>query len=80
MLPPVSPPIAAMAIPDATAAPLPLDEPPGSRLRSYGFLVVSFNEEVENQDAAQSGIVDFARMMAPASFSLRTSVASFSGV
>ena len=39
MLPPVSLPRAAMAIPPPTAAALPPLLPPGTQLRSKGFLV-----------------------------------------
>jgi hypothetical protein len=36
------------------AAPVPLLEPPGSRVRSYGLLVMPETDEQENQDVAKS--------------------------
>ena len=62
------------------AEPLPLDDPPGSRLMSCGFCVVPLTEDVENHDAAQSGIDDLPKMTAPACFNFVTSVASFIGM
>jgi hypothetical protein len=43
-------------------------------------LVVSERDEVENQDAAQSGIVVLPKMTAPASLNLMIKVASLLGV
>ena len=40
MLPPVSVPSETGAMPAATAAALPPDDPPGIRVRSHGFFVV----------------------------------------
>lgn len=80
MEPPVSPPMPTTARPAAMAAAVPLDEPPGSRVRSCGLAVVVESEEVENQEVAQSGMVDLARMSAPAALRRRTRVASAVGV
>lgn len=79
MLPPVSPPIAANAMSVATAVPLPLEEPPGSLVWSMGCLVVPLSDEVDNQPAAQSGMVDFPRITTPAALSFVTIVASLGG-
>jgi hypothetical protein len=53
MDPPVSVPIAQGAVPAATAAALPPDEPPGTRVRSHGFSTgpkpeFSFEEPMAN--------------------------------
>src|SRR4051794_22064028 len=64
----------------ATAAPVPALEPPGSWSSAYGFFVSLLTDEYENHDVAKSGSVVFARMIAPASRSLRTMTASRSGV
>ena len=51
--PPVSVPIAQGAVPAATAAALPPDEPPGTRVRSHGFWTgpkpeFSFDDPIAN--------------------------------
>src|SRR5690348_4941792 len=64
------------AIPAATAAADPPDEPPGTRSRAIGFragpnALCSVDEPIAN-----SSIFDFATTIAPASTSLRTAVAA----
>ena len=63
-----------------TEAAVPLLDPPGSLARSNGLRVSPLRDEVENHDVAKSGIVVFARMIAPAAFSLPIAVASTVGV
>jgi hypothetical protein len=77
--PPVSSPIPTSPKLAATPALVPALEPPDSRSRRYGFLVWSVIDEEENHPAAKSHIDVLARMIAPASLSFATIVASESG-
>src|ERR1700689_3362324 len=79
MPPPVSSPIPTSPKFAATPAAVPALEPPGSRPRQYGFLVWPVIDEEENHPAAKSHIAVLARMIAPASLSFATTVASESG-
>src|SRR3954447_5292523 len=63
----------------ATAAAVPALDPPGSCSSAYGFFVSLLTDENENHDVAKSGSVVLARMIAPASRSLRTMTASWAG-
>jgi len=74
--PPVSEPSAAIASPAATAAALPPDEPPGTRSRSHGLEVVRNAEFSVEEPIANSSRLRRPQQMAPASRSLRVTVAS----
>src|SRR3989442_1040582 len=77
MLPPVSDPNAYGAIPAATAAADPPDEPPGTRERSHGLRVGSNAEFSVDEPIANSSMFVFPSATAPASKSRRTTVASY---
>src|SRR5580704_7067721 len=64
--PPVSSPIPTKPRLAATAAAVPLLEPPHSRSVSYGFFVSPLRDEKPNHDVAKSGIDVLARINAPA--------------
>src|SRR4030095_6976899 len=64
----------------ATAAPEPPLDPPAIRLRSHGFRVVPYNGCTVGPPRAHSCRLVLPRIMAPASFSLVTTVASKSGI
>ena len=66
MDPPVSDPRAAGASPAATAAQDPPEEPPGARLTSQGFLVGPKQEVSVVLPMANSSILVFPRITAPA--------------
>src|SRR5512146_1953427 len=75
--PPVSEPSAIGTMPAATAAAEPPDEPPGTRSGASGFragpnALCSVEEPIAN-----SSMLDFATITAPASRSRRTAVASY---
>src|SRR5690606_25667606 len=74
--PPVSEPSAAGTIPAATAAAEPPDEPPGTRVRSYGLRVGPNAEFSVDDPIANSSRFVFPTTTAPASRSLRITVAS----
>jgi hypothetical protein len=74
--PPVSEPSATMVSPAATAAALPPDEPPGTRVRSQGLWVVLNAEFSVEEPIANSSMLHRPQSTAPASFSLRVTVAS----
>ena len=63
----------------AIDAPVPPLEPPGVRVRSYGFLVCPPTELTELPPRASSVMFALARISAPASRSLLTTNASCSG-
>ena len=73
MEPPVWDPRAAGHMPDATATEEPLLEPPGVCSRFHGL------REGEGSEVANSVVTALPRMTAPASLSLVTQVASYSG-
>ncbi len=80
----VSVPIESSAKPAATAAPEPLDEPPGDRLSAYGLRVrppypLQPDDEDEPRKLAHSLRLVLPRMMQPASRNRRTSGASYGG-
>ena len=77
MEPPVSVAVAPGHIRAAIAAALPPELPPGTRLRSQGFLTapkydVSFDEPIAN-----SSILVLPKLTAPASLNFLTTVASY---
>src|SRR3989344_1852406 len=74
--PPVSDPRAAIAICAATAAAEPPDEPPGTRLVSWGFFVGPKAEFSVEPPMANSSMLVRPKSTAPASFNLRITVAS----
>src|SRR5437762_3982538 len=65
-LPPVSVPSAHVAMPEATAAAEPLDEPPGTRSRSHGFRVTPYAEFSPDEPMANSSQFVFPTSTAPA--------------
>src|ERR1700704_2318512 len=77
--PPVSVPIAHGARPAATAAALPPEEPPGTRLRSQGFSTGPKPEFSLDEPIANSSWFVLPSSGAPASASLRTTVAVYGG-
>ena len=62
--------------PAATAAADPPDEPPGTRERSHGLQVGSKAEFSVDEPMANSSMLVFPSITAPASKSRRTTVAS----
>jgi hypothetical protein len=74
MEPPVSVPVAAMHSPAASAAPDPPLEPPGIRSRSQGLRVGGVHVFIAN-----SCVLAFPTMIAPAPLSRSTTAASWSG-
>jgi hypothetical protein len=76
MDPPVSDPRATGANPAATAAAEPPEEPPGTRLGSWGFRVVPKAEFSVDDPMANSSMLVFPTITAPASRSRVTTVAS----
>ena len=77
--PPVSVPSAHGASPAATAAALPPDEPPGTRVRSHGFSAAPNAEFSLEEPIANSSWLAFASNVAPASVSRSTAVAVYGG-
>src|SRR5437763_77374 len=77
--PPVSVPIAHGASPAATAAALPPEDPPGTRPRSQGFRTGPKPEFSLEEPIANSSWLVLASRGAPASASLRTTVAVYGG-
>ncbi len=75
MLPPVSLPSAASRRPAATAAPLPLEDPPGTALSTCGFAVGPNAQVSPVVKYANSSIFVVAVTAAPASRSRSTTVA-----
>ena len=76
MEPPVSEPSAAIAIPAATAAADPPEDPPGTRDGSRGFFVAPNAEYSVDEPMANSSMFVLPTMIAPCSFSFRMTVAS----
>ncbi len=79
MEPPVSVPIAHGAVPAATAAALPPDEPPGTRVRSHGFSTGPNPEFSLEEPIANSSWFVLPSTRAPAACRLRTLVAVYGG-
>ncbi len=79
MEPPVSDPIAPKAIPDATAAPDPEDDPAVSRDRSHGLRAGGQGRSNDVPPIANSQVASLPSTTAPASRSSRTVVASSAG-
>jgi hypothetical protein len=77
MEPPVSSPIPTVAKLAAIPAPVPPDDPLAWRLRSYGFRIGPDADPAYPE--ANSPIVAFAMMTAPAFFNFATTVASLCG-
>ena len=77
--PPVSEPIATSTSPVATATALPPEEPPAVRSGSYGLRIRPAAEVVPRPLPANSSRFVFAVIVAPASRSRRTTVASSAG-
>ena len=75
MEPPVSEPRAAAHSPAATAAQEPPEEPPGARLTSQGFFVGPKQEVSVVLPMANSSMLVFPRITAPASVSRFTASA-----
>src|SRR5213082_2228252 len=73
--PPVSVPIAQGARPAATAAALPPEEPPGTRVVSHGFSTGPNPEFSFEEPIANSSWLVLPRSGAPAAISLDTTVA-----
>src|SRR5918911_824999 len=73
--PPVSVPIAQGTSPAATAAALPPDEPPGTRVRSHGLSTGPYAEFSLLEPIANSSWLVLARTGAPASRRRVTAVA-----
>ena len=79
MLPPVSEPSAQTASPAATAAAAPPDEPPGTRVRSCGFLTAPKYDVSLVEPIANSSMLTLPTMGMPAALSFSTTVASNGG-
>ena len=77
--PPVSVPIAHGASPAATAAALPPDEPPGTRVRSHGFSTGPKAEFSFDEPIANSSWLVLPSTGAPASRRRATAVAVYGG-
>src|SRR5580704_15306554 len=77
--PPVSVPIAHGARPAATAAALPPEEPPGTRVLSHGLSVGPNAEFSVEEPIANSSWLVFASSVAPASRRRETTVAVYGG-
>ena len=77
--PPVSDPRASGANPAATAAALPPDDPPGTRLVSRGFLVGPKAEFSVDEPIANSSRLVLPTATAPAARNRSTTVASYGG-
>ena len=73
--PPVSEPSAIGTMPPATAAALPLEEPPGVRSRSQGFPVVRWAEFSPDEPIANSSMCVVPTQIAPAASRRSTLVA-----
>ena len=65
--PPMSEPLASVAVPLARAAPEPPDDPPTPYFRFHGFLVTPHRRECVNPAHENSGAVDRAWTIAPLS-------------
>src|SRR5215469_7185805 len=79
MEPPVSEPSPRAANPAATAAELPPDEPPGTRVRSCGLRVGPNAEFSVEEPMANSSRLVLPTNTAPAAASRDTTVASYGG-
>src|SRR5690242_2514232 len=77
--PAVSVPIAAGKKPAARPAPLPLDEPPVKCSRFHGLRAGGHGRSNDGPPCANSWVASFPVRTAPASYSLRTVVASVAG-
>src|SRR3977135_321371 len=77
--PPVSVPIAQGARPAGTAAALPPDEPPGTRVRSHGLRTGPKPEFSLEEPIANSSWLVLPSSGAPASASFVTTVAGYGG-
>ena len=75
MEPPVSEPSARVTSPAATAAALPPDDPPGTRVRSQGLLVGWKADESVVEPKANSSMLSLPSGVAPASSMRCTQVA-----
>src|SRR5262249_62142180 len=78
--PPVSDPSAAMAMPVATATADPPDDPPGTRLKSHGFITGPYAEFSVDEPIANSSQFVFPIISAPASSRRRMAVAVYGGL
>jgi hypothetical protein len=74
--PPVSVPSVRAAMPAATAAAAPPEDPPGTRARSHGLWVVKNAECSVEEPIANSSMLSLPSSTAPASRSLTIAVAS----
>src|SRR5437588_7011259 len=79
MEPPVSVPSAHGARPAATAAALPPEEPPGTRVRSHGLSAGPKAEFSVEEPIANSSWLVFASTGAPARSNFATTVAVYGG-
>src|ERR671928_964103 len=79
MEPPVSVPIAQGAMPAATAAALPPDDPPGTRVRSHGFCTGPKPEFSFEEPMANSSMLVLPSTAAPAARSFATAVLVYGG-
>src|SRR5688572_32931902 len=77
--PPVSVPSAAAVKPDATAAPEPLLDPPEWCSLFHGLRAGGHGRSNDGPPCANSCVESLPTNTAPASYSFRTAVASFSG-
>src|SRR3954453_23112429 len=77
--PPVSVPIAHGAMAAATAAALPPEEPPGTRLRSHGFCTGPYPEFSLEDPIANSSMLVLPRTAAPAARRFATAVLVYGG-
>ncbi len=77
--PPVSVPIAQGALPAATEAAEPPDEPPGTRVRSHGLLTGPKPEFSFDEPIANSSMLVLPSTGAPAAMRRRTTVAVYGG-
>src|SRR5579884_4242909 len=77
--PAVSEPTAAIASSAATLAAAPPDEPPGQRSMFQGLRVGPKSDASVEEPCAKASILVFPRLIAPASVTRRTTVASYGG-
>src|SRR5476651_1379441 len=77
--PPVSLPVPPSTSPAATAAPVPLEEPPVWRSGFHGLRAGGHGRSNDGPPSANSCVASFPIKIVPASASLRTAVASVAG-
>src|SRR5205823_9165935 len=77
--PPWSPPVAMSTTPAASSAPLPLEEPPADRVVSHGLRTGPVRDVCDPPEKHRSSQTALPAMVAPASSSLVTTVASRPG-